>query len=968
LDSGALHGAPLSVHAVGRRRSGKGWRPAAVLWLVVLLAWRPAGAHPLYLEALRDFERYAEGVWRQATHAGAPPQTGYWGDGNSSGNGGIRGSCGIAVAYATLVYAEPDSAENARRMDRLRQALDYAAETHLTGSGLARDGRRWGHGWQTAMWAGSMGLACLLVEDRLPSNTVARVRRVVADECDHRAGIPPASGYVSDTKSEENGWNSNVLALGAAWLSDHPRAPIWLEAAKRYLVNTYTVPDSSADPLAARITTATLYPSYALENHGFFHPTYQMVGGMSLGDSLLMARLANPAVAAELQPFAEHNVLEVWHRVLAPLLLDSGDFAYPAGLDWELHDFEHNSYLAWLATHFDDPVARWAHERVAQLVRYRQRINGDGSFVGPSGGGFYREAVEARRTAIAWLHSRVNEHPTGTTAPPADVVLHLPDVQVLHLRSARGSFSVSYKPDRVMAVVEPAARSVPEDAFVSTPRRPGILGLGTWGPPTGATLLGLEMSSNHFDALLALTNGAAGWTLARVFCDGESFALVEVPHPLGGGGPADPGSFVCGIENDPLTGGARALAWPGGIVWITNRSGLTVTVTNPWVCVADRFGVAAGPAGWFEYRAATDYNIPGAAEDTLRFIPVLPAGPRYAVWIVGRAPAELEAWAAQIGWETRSNTARLSWRGRNDQVRTLEVALPRMPAFPPYAVAPVRGSASSTQGTYTFDRTLDGRADTFWVSLYGPTNRAEWLWVAWDREVALSGATLLPRTDNGGYGPSRVRFLANVPEPVPGVGPPEGGQLLYEGSVPPDAPLQLTLDPPVRLTNAIWVLLGAYDRGNTNQPRNVQVAELTFTERARPGTYGDWVLHAFPPSAREQPENVDPQADPDQDRSPNLVEYVAGTDPLDPESVASGWSPGRRTPDEVSWVWGRRVETPGLTETILTSTNLVDWTPAEPLRRTPIVSGEGREVWEVAFPIEPGARFYQLRYQLQFDR
>lgn len=943
-------------------------RAPLALALALLIVPGRAVSNPLYLEALRDFERYGETIWRQATHAGAPPGTGYWGDGNSSGNGGIRGSCGVAVAYATLVYADPDAPETVRRLDRLRQALEYAAQTHVTGPYLCRDGRRWGRGWQTALWAGSMGLASLLVQDRLPSNTVAMVQRVVADECNYRAAIPPASGYIGDTKSEENGWNSNILTLGAAWLSGHSNAPAWLEAAKRYLVNTYTVADSAGDPLAPWITTTTLYPSYALENHGFFHPTYQMVGGMSLGDSLLMARLANPAVAAELEPFAEHNVLEVWNRILAPLLLDSGDFAYPAGLDWELHDFEHNSYLAWLATHFNDPLARWAHEQVARLVRHRQQVNGDGTFVGPSGGGFYREAVEARRTAIAWLHTRVNAHPTGPIEPPGPSFLHLPDVRVIHLRSDRGSFSISHKPGRVMAVIEPAARSIPEEAFLTTPRLPGILGLGQLGPPTDAALRELQRFPGGFQATLALTNGTAGWTLAQVFCDGHSFALIEVPYPTGAPATADPAAFISGIENDPLTGGVRGLTWSGGQAWVTNRSGTVIQITNRWVCVDDRHGVVAGPAGWFEYRAASGYNILGAAEDQLRFLPQAPAGVRWAIWFPAQTAAELERHAAQVQWQTDGRFGRLTWPGRDGQLRTMEVSLPQSDPYPPYPVPPSRGAASSTQGSYTFDRVMDGRQNTFWVSLYGPTNRAEWLWVSWDRMVALSGATLWPRTDNGGYGPSYVRLLLDVPEPSPGSNPPPGGRMIYEGPVPPDAPLQVTLHPPEVATNALWLLLGAYDRGNTNQPRNVQVAELVFVERARAGTYGHWVLTRFPSDRLEQPEQVDPQADPDQDQLPNLWEFATGTDPLNPGSGTTGWGPGGYNATEVSWTIYRHPAPIGLTETFLQSTDLRGWSPVSPIRQRRIGFTGAAEVWEVVFPRLTEARFYRIQYHLQFDR
>ncbi len=373
-----------------------------MLGLLLLGTTTQSGA-ATYLECLVEFERYAEITWREAAYPNSPPSSGYFGDGKSGGNGGIRGTCGVALAYAVLVHALPDDPKTPARLARIDKTLNYAANTHISNpaTNVCVDGSRWGHGWQTALWAGSMGLACLLVQSNLPVATVEACQRAIADEATYRAKIPPASGYVGDTKAEENGWNANVVSLAAAWLSTSTNAGFWLEGAKKYLVNTYTVPGASGDPLTAWISTTNLYPSYALENHGFYHPLYQMVSGMSLGDSLLMAQLANTNIAGQLQAFAEHNVLNVWGH-LSQCVLDSGEFAFPSGLDWAMHTFQQNSYYAWLATGFDDPLARWAGARLVELLRYRQMVNGDGTFLdGTEANAFYMEAVIARRTAIA---------------------------------------------------------------------------------------------------------------------------------------------------------------------------------------------------------------------------------------------------------------------------------------------------------------------------------------------------------------------------------------------------------------------------------------------------------------------------------------------------------------------------------------------------------------------------------------
>ena len=529
----------------------------------------------IYLQCLTNFESYAETIWHTS---GSIPDSGYWGDGGSTGNGGV------AVAYAVLALALPNDPKFTNRIARIRQALNYDYNTHITGSYNTTSGNQWGWSgvstdWQTPEWSGSMGLACILVQSNLPAATITGVRTVVVSEANHRAGIAPASGHVSDTKAEENAWQGNILALAAAWMSTSNSSVTWSNAAKNYLVNTYTVGSSAGDPLASWISTYNLYNDWALENHGFFHPTYEMVAGMSSGDSLLMARMANTNIAAPLQTFADHNVMAAWTNVMSGMVMDSGDFAYPVGLDWELHDYEQYSFIAWMAAHLNDPVARWDDLRLAQLTRYRQIINGDGEFVGPSGGGFYREAVEARRVAICWLHWNFADFPTGPTNAPVHALENLTDVAVLTCRGTNGFVSISYGPQtngspaRIMAVIEPLAARFPSNTIVTTPRLPGIIGLGAMGSPTGARLVNLTTNGNGFLAELQLTNGANGTTEIYFNDTGDSVGIIEVPNPVSGFANSAAASFSTGIENDPLCGGSRLLEWSNNNTTITNRTG-----------------------------------------------------------------------------------------------------------------------------------------------------------------------------------------------------------------------------------------------------------------------------------------------------------------------------------------------------------------------------------------------------------
>ena len=309
------------------------------------------------------------------------------------------------------------------------------------------------------------------------------------------------------------------------------------------------------------------------------------------------------------------------------MVVDCGEFAYPSGLDWALHDYEQNSYYTWLAFHFNDPLARRADGQMAQLERYRQIVNGDGRFVGESETdvGFYREAVEAKRTAIAWLHVANADFLNGPTVTPDAYVAHWPDVKLISQRGAFGFFSLSYG-SRIMGVITPPASSAPTNVYVTTPRLPGVIGLGALGNPTAAQLVRFATNDGGFEAELQLTHGTLGTTEVYVKSTGETVAVVEVPWPAVGIAGGVAGSFGVGVENDPLCGNSRLVEWGGGSTNMAARSGLTRIISNRWVCVAGQLGTVAGPAGYFRYQAAANYNRLGAAEDTLDFVPDQTAG------------------------------------------------------------------------------------------------------------------------------------------------------------------------------------------------------------------------------------------------------------------------------------------------------------------------------------------------------
>lgn len=780
---------------------------ALLAFCTLLRAAESPSVPDLLRESLLDFERYAESVWHEE---------GYFGDGVSDGNAGIRGTCGVALVCAVLAREFPESPERARRVARTIAALRFAASTHRAiDQAKCTDGKTWGYGWQTSLWSGSLGFACALLGDQAPPDLVLDCQKIMAAEADRLAAIPPPSGNRGDSKAEENAWNSNVLALAAAWLANDPRAATWTDGARRYLANTYTVPEPGDDPLREWLTTTNLLPSFAMENHGFFHPTYQMVSGMSLGDSLLMAQMLHPATAAQLRPFAEHNVLPVW-RCLEQVVLDSGELAYPSGLDWSLHGYGQISYYAWLATHFQDANAQWATARLIRLIRQRQTVNGDGRVTGEScPNGFYREAVAARRLAIALLHYR-QVKTVPEPQPPPPFVAHLPDVKLLLQRSPQGFLAISYG-SRVMGVVHPTAAAYPDAPYVTTPLVPGLLTVNGV-LPRQADLQDVATSADGVAATLDLSDRFLSVCRVRVVATGDSLALLELP---GGDVPSQPPAvFPVGIENHPLTGPGRQVEWPGGTREVAQRSGTRFEVTEPVVCVAARLGMVAGPAGRFVYTAPKSYNRDGAAQDTLAYQPKTSTAPRYTILLPGADLATAERVQQSVVYQATGDTVTLRYRTPGGKEVSLELAN-SLPA-PAFVRLPVACEVHVANHHQDFPGTnmVDGDTSTFWVSSRdgvqvlpgnGPTpERPERVELTFPRS-RVGGVIVVPRPR---YGPKTLRIEL-------------GGKEIFVGTMG-DEPLPVRLPAAIEADSLVLTITASHDPLHPNSSRNVQIAEIAL--------------------------------------------------------------------------------------------------------------------------------------------
>ena len=232
------------------------------------------------------------------------------------------------------------------------------------------------------------------------------------------------TGYRGDTKAEENGWEADVLAAALGLFPDDEAAPRWFQRMREFAVNSYSHPSDASDQTVIdasydqqRICDLyrgqNLYDDYTLQNHNYFHTSYQNVVMQELGEAALALKLfgGDKWWSNSLM----HNNQQVMDEVLKWLALDDGELAMPNGNDWSLFLYDQITSYTTMACLLHDPDALMLERRAAEMICHRQHTTPDGSWLLRSDIGARRMGVEAHRVMMTWLMHHV--WPTGRMEP-----------------------------------------------------------------------------------------------------------------------------------------------------------------------------------------------------------------------------------------------------------------------------------------------------------------------------------------------------------------------------------------------------------------------------------------------------------------------------------------------------------------------------------------------------------------------
>ncbi len=567
---------------------------------------------------------HADQFWKtSAFDSGA----GYWGDGASDGNQGIRAIGEMVFTCGTLLkYSDTrNSADRAAWLSHATAALRFACATHVTGIAKCPDGKSWGSSWQSAMWTGTLGFGAWLIWDKLDAPLQKAVERVVAAEADRFLASRPPGGTRNDTKAEENGWNLICLSLAANMFPAHPHAAAWGQKTIEYMMNTLSVPQDRQDatvvdgrPVRAWFSGANLYADFTLENHGFFHPAYVACSSYFLTQAAMHFVYAQRPIPQA----ATHHLQDVW-QMFRTLVLPQGEPAYPQGMDWELHGITIVNLLASLAGYQHDVLAaRWEQNCLQYMRSWQTMKNGDLAVPG-SRLGFTRHAICAEQAAYGLLAHRLfgppaRELSTRKAASELSGVRTFESVGLITHRTQNKFVTFSWK-NRIGGMSIPIGRGHEGQPYFTVPIPNGLVGSFDLTPPDDKKISVVEQAwsetANGFETTGTLRiNQGRLQQQVKVTSIGERTvvyqdrvtALADVLVTAEQGVPV-------GIENDEITGGLRTVFHAAGKdVFTFKTSQGPVPMAGPWANVDDRLGVIVVAGSGMKYVPSTGYH-PGMA-------------------------------------------------------------------------------------------------------------------------------------------------------------------------------------------------------------------------------------------------------------------------------------------------------------------------------------------------------------------
>ena len=347
---------------------------------------------------------------------------------------GVRPNADLSMICAFLVKYGKDKVTLPAGVtwDDLEQmamkSLVFAYSTHKANKlKVCSGGNYWGsvsvndYVWESSLWAMSVAYSAFFQWDKLSDQQKDYIYRLLKAECNYELSRTIPTGYVGDTKAEENGWEADILAATLGLFPNDALAPRWFLRLREFAINSYsqkddvkdnTVIDPDYDMKTVKLLYKgkNLYDDFTLQNHNYFHTSYQNVVIQELGEAALALKLFQQGIYGTEQWKTNalmHNNDKVMEEVLYWLALSDGELAMPNGNDWSLFLYDQITSYSTNACFLRDPHALMLENLAYKMIKARQQTTTDGSWLLRADVGARRMGVEAHRVMMTWLMHEV---------------------------------------------------------------------------------------------------------------------------------------------------------------------------------------------------------------------------------------------------------------------------------------------------------------------------------------------------------------------------------------------------------------------------------------------------------------------------------------------------------------------------------------------------------------------------------
>lgn len=349
--------------------------------------------------------------------------------------------CAFLVKYGKGKVTLPTGVTWSDLEDLAMKTLVFAYSTHKANKlKVCKGNNYWGsvsttdNVWESSLWAMSVAYSAFFQWDRLTEAQRGYIYQLLKAECNYELYRSVPTGYSGDTKSEENGWEADVLAATLGLFPNDELAPKWFERLRLFAINSYsqkndasnsTVIDPDYDQKTVKdlYRGQNLYDDFTLQNHNYFHTSYQNVVAQELGEAALALKLFQKELYGEEKWQTRalmHNCQEVMDNVLYDLALADGELAMPNGNDWSLFLYDQITSYSTVACFLRDPRSLLLENLAYKMIKARQTTTADGSWLLRADVGARRMGVEAHRVMMTWLmHNQLSTANLTPTTWPA---------------------------------------------------------------------------------------------------------------------------------------------------------------------------------------------------------------------------------------------------------------------------------------------------------------------------------------------------------------------------------------------------------------------------------------------------------------------------------------------------------------------------------------------------------------------